>query len=165
MKFGMRTPSIKKRIKARTTGKAKRKLKKAVNPVYGKKGVGWVNNPKKATYNKVYNKTTFDVTKSKRTKSKKATARNTATICKKQIDKHSIYDDSPSFSRVSNKESVGYKRQTTAWGITAMITLALSILSLMLEELDAVIFFTAICIFATLKTRGYVKKEEEYLEK
>lgn len=28
MKFGMRTPSIKKSIKARTTGKAKRTLRK-----------------------------------------------------------------------------------------------------------------------------------------
>ena len=30
MRFGMRTPSIKKSIKARTTGKAKRAIKKAV---------------------------------------------------------------------------------------------------------------------------------------
>lgn len=34
MKFGMRTPSLKKSFKARTTGKAKRKLKKAVIPGY-----------------------------------------------------------------------------------------------------------------------------------
>ena len=37
MKFGMRTPSIKKSIKARTTGKAKRVVKKALIPGYGKK--------------------------------------------------------------------------------------------------------------------------------
>ena len=37
MKFGMRTPSIKKSIKARTTGKAKRAVKKALIPGYGKK--------------------------------------------------------------------------------------------------------------------------------
>ena len=36
MKFGMRTPSIKKSIKARTTGKAKRAVKKALIPGYGK---------------------------------------------------------------------------------------------------------------------------------
>ena len=58
MKIGVRKPSIKKSIKAKTTGKAKRKLKKAVNPMYGKKGMGLVKNPKKALYNKVYNKTT-----------------------------------------------------------------------------------------------------------
>lgn len=36
MKFGMRTPSIKKSIKARTTGKAKRAVKKALISGYGK---------------------------------------------------------------------------------------------------------------------------------
>lgn len=61
MKFGIRTPNYKARLKARTTGKIKRKLKKSVNPLYGKKGMGWVNDPKKALYNKVYNKTTVGV--------------------------------------------------------------------------------------------------------
>ena len=59
MKVGMRKPSIKKSISALTTGKAKRKLKKAVIPGYGQKGTGFIKNPKKAMYNKVYNKTTF----------------------------------------------------------------------------------------------------------
>ncbi|MDK7828299.1 hypothetical protein [Enterococcus faecalis] len=59
MKVGMRKPSIKKSISARTTGKAKCKLKKAVIPGYGQKGTGFIKNPKKAMYNKVYNKTTF----------------------------------------------------------------------------------------------------------
>jgi hypothetical protein len=76
MKFGFRKPSIKKSIKARTTGKIKRKMKKAFmicyayffnkkmkkafNPFYGKKGMGYIRNPKKAIYNKIYNKTTID---------------------------------------------------------------------------------------------------------
>ena len=55
----MRKPSIKKSLKARTTGKAKRKIKKALIPGYGKKGMGYIKNPKKAVYNKVYKKTTF----------------------------------------------------------------------------------------------------------
>ena len=59
MKFGMRKPSLKRSIKARTTSKAKRKIKKALIPGYGKKGTGWIKNPKKAAYNKVYRKTTF----------------------------------------------------------------------------------------------------------
>ena len=59
MKFGMRKPSIKKSFKARATGKAKRKIKKALIPGYGKKGMGIIKNPKKAMYNKVYRKTTF----------------------------------------------------------------------------------------------------------
>lgn len=62
MKIGMRKPSIKKSIKARTTGKVKRKVKKAVVPGYGKKGMGWIKSPKKALYNKVYKKTTFSIT-------------------------------------------------------------------------------------------------------
>ena len=61
MKFGVRTPSIKRSLKARTTGKAKRTVKKALLPGYGKKGAGWIKNPKKAAYNKVYNKTSFSI--------------------------------------------------------------------------------------------------------
>lgn len=63
MKFGMRKPSIKKSISARTTGKIKRSIKKAIIPGYGKKGMGWIRNPKKAAYNKIYNKTSFSIKK------------------------------------------------------------------------------------------------------
>lgn len=62
MKIGPRKPSLKKSFKARTTGNVKRQVKKSINPMYGKKGMGWVNDPKKATYNKVYNKTSFSAT-------------------------------------------------------------------------------------------------------
>jgi hypothetical protein len=58
MKFGFRTPSLKKSISARTTGRLKRSIKRAVIPGYGKKGMG-ILHPKKAMYNKVYHKTTF----------------------------------------------------------------------------------------------------------
>lgn len=61
MKIGLRKSSIKKRIKARTTGKIKRKIKRSINPLYGKKGMGWINDPKRALYNKIYNKTTFSI--------------------------------------------------------------------------------------------------------
>lgn len=37
MKVGMRKPSLKKSIKARTTGAAKRAIKKSVIPGYGNK--------------------------------------------------------------------------------------------------------------------------------
>lgn len=60
MKFGIRTPSIKKSIRARTTGRAKRAIKKAINPFYGKKGMG-IFHPKKALYNKIYRKTSFSL--------------------------------------------------------------------------------------------------------
>ncbi|MBC6003352.1 hypothetical protein H8891_06030 [Paeniclostridium sp. NSJ-45] len=59
MRYGIRKPSIKKMTSARTTGKAKRIVKKAVIPGYGRKGMGWLRDPKRAAYNKVYNKTTF----------------------------------------------------------------------------------------------------------
>ena len=61
MRFGMRTPSLKKSIKARTTGKAKQSVKKALIPGYGKKGIGWIKNPKKAAYNKVYKKMSLGI--------------------------------------------------------------------------------------------------------
>lgn len=61
MKFGLRTPSLKKSISARTTGRAKRTIKKALIPGYGKKGTGWLKDPKKAAYNKIYNKTSFSL--------------------------------------------------------------------------------------------------------
>ena len=61
MKLGLRKLSLKKKVKAMTTGKAKRKLKKIFVPGYGKKGTGLFKNPKKAVYNKVYNKTTVGV--------------------------------------------------------------------------------------------------------
>lgn len=60
MKFGIRKPSIKKSVKARTTGRVKREIKGVVNPFYGKKGIGWLK-PKKALYNKIYKKTSFSI--------------------------------------------------------------------------------------------------------
>ena len=63
MKFGMRKPSLKKSFKARTTGRAKKAVKKSLIPGYGHKGIGLIKNPKKAAYNKVYNKTSFSLFK------------------------------------------------------------------------------------------------------
>lgn len=80
MKIGVRKPSLKKSFKAKTTGALKRKVKKALIPGYGKKGMGWITNPKKALYSKVYNKTTVsakDVVKASLKNSKKAATLNT----------------------------------------------------------------------------------------
>ncbi|ETI69749.1 hypothetical protein [Neobacillus vireti] len=58
MKFGMRKPSLKKRISARTS------IKRQIVHRAGLKmprGYGWLRNPKKYAYNKVYNRTTFDI--------------------------------------------------------------------------------------------------------
>jgi hypothetical protein len=54
MKFGFRKPSLTKRIAARTS--VKRAIKNSLG-LKAPKGWGWLTNPKKAAYNKVYNKT------------------------------------------------------------------------------------------------------------
>ena len=54
MKFGFRIPSITKRIAARTS------VNRIIRHNLGFKaprGMGWITDPKKAMYNKVYNKT------------------------------------------------------------------------------------------------------------
>lgn len=56
MKFGFRKPSLKKRIAARTS------LKRILRHTLGLKaprGMGWLTNPKKAAYNRIYNRTTW----------------------------------------------------------------------------------------------------------
>ena len=54
MKFGFRIPSLSKRIAARTSVK---RLVRHNLGVKAPQGGGWVSDPKKALYNKVYNKT------------------------------------------------------------------------------------------------------------
>lgn len=56
MKFGMRRPSVKRRIRARTS------LKRQIVHRAGLKmprGLGWLRNPKRTAYNRVYQRTTF----------------------------------------------------------------------------------------------------------
>lgn len=61
MRFGLRILQLKKSFGVRTTGKIKRKIRKAVNPFYGKKGLGIINNPKRSIKNRIYRKTTFGI--------------------------------------------------------------------------------------------------------
>lgn len=76
VKVGIRKPNIKSSIKARTTGKAKRRLKKALIPGYGKKGMGLIRDPKKAAYNYVYHRTTVGVGDIVKAASKKEPTKN-----------------------------------------------------------------------------------------
>ena len=55
MKFGFRIPSFKKRISARTSWK---RVARHNLGLKAPRGLGWVTNPKKAAYNRVYNRTT-----------------------------------------------------------------------------------------------------------
>ncbi len=59
MNIGMRTPSIKKSFNTRTTSKMTRAVKKSVNPLYNKRGIGFAKNPTRSIKNSVYKKTTF----------------------------------------------------------------------------------------------------------
>jgi hypothetical protein len=54
MKFGLRIPSISKRIAARTS--PARFVRHNLG-IKAPKGMGWITNPKRFAYNKVYNKT------------------------------------------------------------------------------------------------------------
>ena len=54
MKFGFRIPSLKKRIAARTSWK---RIVRHNLGLKAPRGFGWFTDPKKALYNRVYNRT------------------------------------------------------------------------------------------------------------
>jgi hypothetical protein len=56
MKFGLRTPSLSRSLGARLS--VKRQVKNALG-LNAPRGWGWLTNPKKAAYNRIYNRTTF----------------------------------------------------------------------------------------------------------
>lgn len=59
MKFGIRRPSLRRRLAARTS------VKRAIRHSLGlkvPKGWGWLTNPKRAAYNRVYNRGTVGLT-------------------------------------------------------------------------------------------------------
>jgi hypothetical protein len=55
MKIGFRIPSLKKRIAARTSWK---RIVRHNMGLKAPRGWGWVTNPRKALYNRIYNRTT-----------------------------------------------------------------------------------------------------------
>jgi hypothetical protein len=55
VRFGFRVPSLKKRLSARTS--VKRYVRNSVG-LKAPRGWGWITNPKKAAYNRVYSRTT-----------------------------------------------------------------------------------------------------------
>src|SRR5947207_2729358 len=58
MKWGLRNPSLRKSIAARTS--LKRYIRQSLG-VKAPRGWGWLTNPKKAAYNRIYNRTTFNI--------------------------------------------------------------------------------------------------------
>ncbi|RWL84135.1 MAG: hypothetical protein EOR68_10535 [Mesorhizobium sp.] len=55
MKFGIRKPSIKRSLAARTSVKRMVKQQLGLN---APRGMGWITNPRRAAYNRVYDRTT-----------------------------------------------------------------------------------------------------------
>lgn len=78
---GFRKPSVKKSFTARTTGRYKRAVKRATNPLYGKKGAGFVKDPERSVKNAVYHRTTVGglsgISKSSKSKNKQASTQST----------------------------------------------------------------------------------------
>lgn len=60
MKFGFRTPSLRRRIAARTSWK--RVVRHSLG-IKAPRGWGWLTNPRRAAYNRVYSRTTIDPVK------------------------------------------------------------------------------------------------------
>lgn len=60
MKFGFRTPSLKRRISARTSIKRQFIHRAGIKMP---KGFGVLRNPRKAVYNRIYNRISFDIFK------------------------------------------------------------------------------------------------------
>ena len=58
MKFGIHTPSIKRSLHARTS--PKRFIRHNLG-IKAPKGAGWLTNPKRAAYNRVYSRTTVSL--------------------------------------------------------------------------------------------------------
>jgi hypothetical protein len=56
MKFGVRKPSLRKSFAARTS--PKRIIRNSLG-LKAPRGYGWITNPKKAAYNRVYNRATI----------------------------------------------------------------------------------------------------------
>ena len=98
MKIGVRKPNLKRSLKAKTTGKLKRSVKKATNPLYGKKGVGMIKDPGKAIRGKVYNATTISLTSSNKKKKSTPSSSPTAPVkisTKKSSEKIVVVKESP----------------------------------------------------------------------
>ncbi len=57
MKFGLRTPSLKRSLRARTSWK--RAVRNA--GLKAPKGAGWITNPKRAAYNRAYSRTSVSL--------------------------------------------------------------------------------------------------------
>lgn len=63
MKIGPRMPSLRKRVSARTSWKRYARHSLGLK---APRGLGWVTNPRRAAYNRLYHAMTFDPLRSRR---------------------------------------------------------------------------------------------------
>ena len=119
MKFGLRKPSLKKRISARTSVK---RLVRHKMGLKAPKGMGIVTNPKKAIYNKVYNKTSFsidDVIKKGKSSRKKDQSKSRTSSSKKEVDYITEKINNKSYRRnfCTKGEIICKKCNSDSWAI------------------------------------------------
>lgn len=61
VRFGIRRPRPLSSLRARTTGRVERSIKRALVPGYGRPGTGWVRDPRRAARSTVHRRTTIGV--------------------------------------------------------------------------------------------------------
>ena len=59
MKLGMRRPSLRGSLSARTKGAFTRAIRRAIIPGYGRKGMGLLRDPARSVRNRIYHRVTF----------------------------------------------------------------------------------------------------------
>lgn len=143
MKYGVRKPSIKKSFKARTTGKINRKMKSAIDPTYGKKGMGYIKNPEKAVYNKIYNHTTVSV----------------RDVISSKNDNNKT-ENNQSYAGNNHKNVSIYKKRIKYCLFSTVICIVLNIQFLNSGNLEEYIFCSMLLIFSiTLMIYNFIKKK------
>lgn len=169
MKIGYRKPSVKKSLSARTTGRAKRSVKRATNPLYGKKGMGVINNPKKAVYNKVYNKTTTSVVKSSSSKSSSnskysSSPHSTSRTSLQDGISSSISENDNSFYQKYVEQEKEKKKNDTKLGCMALIFL-FSVIGIILNIFIFIPLVFIVCIILFALSTFYIDKTNKAKDK
>ena len=163
MKVGVRTPSVSKRVKARTTGKLKRKAKKAVNPFYGKKGMGMIKNPKRAVYNKVYKKTTVSVDDIIKAGSGSSKGKKKSTKASKRVASNAKGFASATASNVPKQKTTFFEKMSIFGGI-GFISIILGIICLFSSVSSGLTYIgigIVMIIIASTVQKKIDKKQEE----
>lgn len=112
-------------------------MKIGVNPLYGKKGMGLINNPKKAMYSKVYNKTTVGVSDVVRIATSSSKSANKGKAKVRQLQ--DLKTDVMSLERV-------YKNRFIGWTLFSVVGFWVLIFPVFLAELLFYLYLNLFCI-------------------